>query len=61
MLSMSSDVNDPGARLVDFDQVYHAYRDQISALYEGGVDLYLIETITDTPQLQGRDQGDHGP
>jgi 5-methyltetrahydrofolate--homocysteine methyltransferase len=48
MLSMSSDVNDPGARLVDFDQVYHAYRDQISALNEGGVDLYLIETITDT-------------
>jgi len=48
MLSMSSDVNDPGARLVDFDQVYQAYRDQIRALYEGGVDLYLIETITDT-------------
>lgn len=48
MLSMSSDVNDPGARLVDFDQVYAAYRDQIRALYEGGVDLYLIETITDT-------------
>lgn len=48
MLSMSSDVNDPGARLVDFDQVYNAYRHQIEALYEGGVDLYLIETITDT-------------
>lgn len=48
MLSMSSDVNDPGARLVDFDQVYAAYRQQIEALYEGGVDLYLIETITDT-------------
>jgi 5-methyltetrahydrofolate--homocysteine methyltransferase len=48
MLSMSSDVNDPGARLVDFDQVYHAYRDQVQALNEGGVDLYLIETITDT-------------
>ncbi|MBI1359903.1 MAG: 5-methyltetrahydrofolate--homocysteine methyltransferase [Alphaproteobacteria bacterium] len=48
MLSMSSDVNDPGARLVDFDQVYQAYRDQIRALNEGGVDLYLIETITDT-------------
>ena len=30
MLSMSSDVNDPGARLVDFDQVYQAYRDQIA-------------------------------
>jgi 5-methyltetrahydrofolate--homocysteine methyltransferase len=48
MLSMSSDVNDPGARLVTFDQVYQAYKEQIAALYEGGVDLYLIETITDT-------------
>ena len=48
MLSMSSDVNDPGARLVDFDEVYNAYRGQIRALNEGGVDLYLIETITDT-------------
>jgi 5-methyltetrahydrofolate--homocysteine methyltransferase len=48
MLSMSSDVNDPGARLVDFDEVYHAYREQIRALNAGGVDLYLIETITDT-------------
>jgi 5-methyltetrahydrofolate--homocysteine methyltransferase len=48
MLSMSSDVNDPGARTVDFDEVYSAYRDQIRGLYEGGVDLYLIETITDT-------------
>ena len=48
MLSMSSDVNDPGARLVTFDQVYQAYRQQITALNEGGVDLYLIETITDT-------------
>jgi 5-methyltetrahydrofolate--homocysteine methyltransferase len=48
MLSMSSDVNDPGARLVDFDEVYRAYRDQALALNQGGVDLYLIETITDT-------------
>ncbi|MEM5516175.1 homocysteine S-methyltransferase family protein [Henriciella sp. AS95] len=48
MLSMSSDVNDPGAREVTFDQVYQAYREQIQALNEGGVDLYLIETITDT-------------
>ncbi len=48
MLSMSSDVNDPGAREVTFDQVYQAYREQISALNQGGVDLYLIETITDT-------------
>ena len=48
MLSMSSDVNDPGARLVTFDQVYQAYREQVIALHEGGVDLFLIETITDT-------------
>ena len=48
MLSMSSDVNDPGARSVTFDQVYEAYREQAAALNEGGVDLYLIETITDT-------------
>lgn len=48
MLSMSSDVNDPGARAVTFDQVYDAYRTQVKALNEGGVDLYLIETITDT-------------
>ncbi|HYD28099.1 homocysteine S-methyltransferase family protein [Brevundimonas sp.] len=48
MLSMSSDVNDPGARSVTFDQVYEAYRHQVRALHAGGVDLYLIETITDT-------------
>ena len=48
MLSMSSDVNDPGARLVTFQQVYEAYREQVAALHDGGVDLFLIETITDT-------------
>ena len=48
MLSMSSDVNDPGARLVTFEQVYDAYLEQVRALHEGGVDLFLIETITDT-------------
>lgn len=48
MLSMSSDVNNPGAREVTFDQVYQAYRAQIKALNAGGVHLYMIETITDT-------------
>ena len=48
MLSMSSDVNDPGARLVTFEEVYQAYREQMVALHDGGVDLFLIETITDT-------------
>ncbi|HXA39234.1 MAG TPA: homocysteine S-methyltransferase family protein [Phenylobacterium sp.] len=48
MLSMSSDVNDPGARKVTFEQVYQAYREQVLALHDGGVDLFLVETITDT-------------
>src|SRR3954470_18879431 len=48
MLSMSSDVNDPGARKVTFDQVYAAYSEQVRALHEGGVDMFLLETITDT-------------
>ena len=47
-LSMSADVNDPGARAVDFDQVYDAYREQAIALYDGGVDLFLVETVFDT-------------
>ena len=48
MLSMSSDVNDPGARKVTFEQVYEAYSEQVRALHLGGVDMFLIETITDT-------------
>jgi len=46
--SMSADVNDPGARAVDFDQLYDAYREQAIALYDGGVDVFLVETIFDT-------------
>ncbi len=47
-LSISPDVNDPAARSVTFDQVYEAYREQVLALHEGGVDLFLVETIFDT-------------
>ena len=47
-LSISPDVNDPAARAVTFDQVYAAYREQALALHEGGVDLFLVETIFDT-------------
>ncbi len=47
-LSISPDVNDPGARGVTFDQVYDAYREQALALHEGGVDLFLVETVFDT-------------
>ncbi|MFO1015505.1 MAG: homocysteine S-methyltransferase family protein [Caulobacteraceae bacterium] len=47
-LSISPDVNDPGARKVTFDEVYAAYREQVLALHEGGVDMFLVETIFDT-------------
>jgi 5-methyltetrahydrofolate--homocysteine methyltransferase len=47
-LSISPDVNDPAARAVTFDEVYAAYREQVLALHEGGVDLFLVETIFDT-------------
>ena len=35
-LSMSSDVNDPSARAVTFDQMRDAYRDQVRGLIDGG-------------------------
>ena len=47
-LSLSPDVEDPGARAVTYDEVYDAYREQVIALHDGGVDLFLIETIFDT-------------
>jgi 5-methyltetrahydrofolate--homocysteine methyltransferase len=46
--SISPDVNDPGARNVDFEQLRAAYHEQVAALVEGGADLLLIETIFDT-------------
>ncbi len=47
-LSLSPDVNDPGYREIDFDQLKAVYAQQIDALVEGGVDFILIETIFDT-------------
>jgi len=46
--SISPDVNDPGARNVHFDALRKAYREQAEALFEGGSDLFLVETIFDT-------------
>ena len=46
--SLSPDVNDPSFRAVTFDQIRHAYGEQVRALIEGGVDLLLVETIFDT-------------
>ncbi len=47
-LSLSPKVEDPAYRAVLFDQVKAAYAEQLAALAEGGVDLFLIETIFDT-------------
>lgn len=46
--SMSPDVNDSGFRAISFDELRVAYKQQVEALMDGGVDLLLIETITDT-------------
>lgn len=46
--SMSPDVNNPAFRAVSFDDLVLAYKEQILALIEGGVDALLIETIFDT-------------
>lgn len=46
--SISPDVNNPGFRAVSFDELKAAYREQITALIDGGVDLLLVETVFDT-------------
>src|SRR2546430_12369381 len=51
-LSISREVNDPGARDVTFDQVMNAYYEQVRGLMDGGVDLLLPETTFDTLNLK---------
>ncbi|HCY69543.1 MAG TPA: methionine synthase, partial [Bacteroides cellulosilyticus] len=46
--SMSPDVNNPAMRALTYDELADAYREQMEALLEGGVDALLIETIFDT-------------
>jgi 5-methyltetrahydrofolate--homocysteine methyltransferase len=46
--SISPDVNDPGFRAISFDQLVLAYKDQVGALMDGGVDILLVETVFDT-------------
>jgi 5-methyltetrahydrofolate--homocysteine methyltransferase len=48
LASMSPDVNNPGFRAITFDQLVTAFKDQAKGLLEGGSDMFLIETITDT-------------
>lgn len=46
--SISPDVNDPGFRGITFDELVEAYKQQTSALIDGGVDILLVETVFDT-------------
>ena len=46
--SMSPDVENPAYRNVTFDELANAYKEQMIALIEGGVDVLLCETIFDT-------------
>jgi 5-methyltetrahydrofolate--homocysteine methyltransferase len=48
LLSLSPDVNNPGYRSMTFDELYVSYKEQIEGLLDGGSDLLLFETITDT-------------
>ena len=46
--SISPDVNDPGFRAITFEELKLAYKQQVEALMDGGVDLLLVETVFDT-------------
>ena len=46
--TLSPDVNDPGFRNINFDELVEAYIEATHALIEGGADLILIETVFDT-------------
>lgn len=50
--SLSPDVARPDFRAVTFDVLREAYREQVRALMEGGVDLLLPETVFDTLNLK---------
>ncbi len=47
-LSVSPSVENPAFRGITYDEVVDAYYKQAAALYDGGVDMYLVETIFDT-------------
>ena len=46
--SISPDVNNPGYRNVNFDQLVTAYTESVRGLIDGGSDIILIETVFDT-------------
>ena len=46
--SISPDVNDPGYRNTNFDELRGTYREAIEGLIDGGADTIMVETIFDT-------------
>ena len=48
MASLSPDVNNPGFRAITFEELVVAFKEQVNGLIDGGVDVLLIETVTDT-------------
>jgi len=46
--SISPDVNDPGFRNVNFDELVEGYSVAVRGLLDGGADLLMVETIFDT-------------
>lgn len=48
MTSMSPDVNNPEYRALTFGALVEAFKVQINGLLDGGADMILLETVTDT-------------
>lgn len=46
--SLSPDVNDPAYRAVSFDELKTIYFEEAKALWDGNIDVFLVETIFDT-------------
>ncbi len=47
-LSLSPNVNDPAYRAISFNELKNAYIEQVRALLDGGIDVFLVETVFDT-------------
>jgi 5-methyltetrahydrofolate--homocysteine methyltransferase len=48
LASMSPDANNPGFRSITFDELKIAFKEQARGLMDGGADMILMETVTDT-------------
>jgi len=46
--SLSPDVNDPSYRNTSFDELVVVYSEQAKGLLDGGIDIFLVETVFDT-------------